>query len=151
MYPMINNYCRCHDQEEADRRLPEFIKVPAVVHFVSVEPMLGPVRMWWVDEDAGAFRGPGVRVSGGMTVDTADYPAEGYDDSQPWIDLVICGGESGPKARPMELAWARALRDDCAKASVAFFMKQMGGKRKPFPPIPEDLMIREFPEGGVSR
>lgn len=40
---------------------------------------------------------------------------------------------------------ARALRDDCAAAGVAMFFKQMGGKRKPFPPIPEDLQIREWP------
>ena len=61
------------------------------------------------------------------------------------IDWVICGGESGPGARPMNPDWARSLRDQCKAGSAAFFMKQMGGKRKPFPPIPDDLMIREFP------
>lgn len=45
------------------------------------------------------------------------------------VQWVIAGGESGPAARPMELAWARALRDQCRKAGVAFFLKQLGGRR----------------------
>lgn len=50
-------------------------------------------------------------------------------------------------ARPMPPDWARDLRDQCKAAGTAFFMKQMGGKRKPFEPIPDDLMIRDFPNG----
>ena len=42
------------------------------------------------------------------------------------IDWVICGGESGPGARPFDLAWARSLRDQCKAAGVLFFMKQAG-------------------------
>lgn len=42
------------------------------------------------------------------------------------IHLVISGGESGPRARPMHPAWARALRDQCAAAGVPFFFKQWG-------------------------
>jgi protein gp37 len=45
------------------------------------------------------------------------------------IDWVIVGGESGPSARPMELAWARAIRDMCQDNKVAFFLKQLGGRR----------------------
>lgn len=43
------------------------------------------------------------------------------------IHWVICGGESGPGARPMAPDWARALRDECAAADVPFFLKQLGG------------------------
>lgn len=42
------------------------------------------------------------------------------------IGWVICGGESGRQARPFDLSWARALRDQCADAGVAFFLKQLG-------------------------
>jgi len=45
------------------------------------------------------------------------------------IDWVIVGGESGPKARPMEKAWVRLIRDQCKAAGVAFFFKQWGGLR----------------------
>ena len=55
-------------------------------------------------------------------------------DITPWLEdgtlhWVIAGGESGPRARPMALEWARDLRDQSMKAEVAFFLKQLGGKR----------------------
>jgi protein gp37 len=46
------------------------------------------------------------------------------------IDWVIVGGESGPRARAMDPAWVRDVRDQCARASVPFFFKQWGGVRK---------------------
>jgi protein gp37 len=45
------------------------------------------------------------------------------------IDWVIVGGESGARARPMLEAWARNVRDQCADHGVAFFLKQLGGRR----------------------
>ncbi len=45
------------------------------------------------------------------------------------LDWVICGGESGHGARPMDENWARDLRDDCARAGVPFMLKQLGGTR----------------------
>lgn len=44
------------------------------------------------------------------------------------IHWVIAGGESGPKCRPMDLAWARGIRDACTAAQVPFFFKQWGGR-----------------------
>lgn len=46
------------------------------------------------------------------------------------IDWVIVGGESGPGARPMELSWVRAIREQCRRAAVPFFFKQWGGPQK---------------------
>jgi protein gp37 len=46
------------------------------------------------------------------------------------VDWVIVGGESGPKARPLDPAWVRDLRDQCVAAAVPFFFKQWGGVRK---------------------
>lgn len=46
------------------------------------------------------------------------------------IDWVIVGGESGPKARPMDEAWVIEIRDQCASANVPFFFKQWGGLNK---------------------
>lgn len=56
-------------------------------------------------------------------------------------DWVICGGESGPHRRPMDLMWARDLRDECADADVPYFFKQIDKVL----PIPDDLMVRQFP------
>lgn len=106
------------DQKRAEERIPELDAIPARVRFLSCEPLLGPVNL-------------------SMRKDRMEMP-----DSIHW---VITGGESGPGCRPFNPDWARSLRDQCQSANVAFFMKQMGGTRKPFPEIPADLMIREFP------
>lgn len=58
-------------------------------------------------------------------------------------DWIICGGESGRNAREMNPQWARDLRDGSTRFDRAFFMKQMTGKK----PIPDDLLIRQFPKG----
>lgn len=58
-------------------------------------------------------------------------------------DWIICGGESGgPKSRPMDLEWARNVRDQCAERHIPFFMKQVRNKGE----IPPDLQLREFPQ-----
>ncbi|MGB6068196.1 MAG: DUF5131 family protein [Desulfomonilaceae bacterium] len=44
------------------------------------------------------------------------------------IHWAIVGGESGPKARPMDLDWARGIRDQCLRSQIPFFFKQVGGK-----------------------
>lgn len=44
------------------------------------------------------------------------------------IDWLICGGESGSHYRPMDLMWARDLRDRCALHGIPFFFKQHGGQ-----------------------
>ena len=64
----------------------------------------------------------------------SDEPLLDSVDLRPWLDdgvlqWVIVGGESGPRARPMELNWARELRDQSTRAGVPFFLKQLGGKR----------------------
>ncbi len=61
-------------------------------------------------------------------------PLLGPVDLTPWLDAgdvqwVITGGESGRAARPMDPDWARSLRDQCERADVPFFLKQLGGRR----------------------
>ena len=53
------------------------------------------------------------------------------------IEWVICGGESGPGARPFNLAWAESLQEQCKAAGVPFFMKQIGSK----PLIPKAMEL----------
>lgn len=63
----------------------------------------------------------------------------GYTQT-PLINWVICGGESGPKARPMHPDWVRGLRDQCVSAGVPFFFKQWGewGPFRDNGPLPEN-------------
>ena len=121
------------DQKRADLRLPLLRLVPAIVRFVSFEPLLGPV-----------------------SVDLAG------------LHWAIIGGESGHRARPFDLDWARSLLVQARVAGCAPFVKQMGDasvwplaegalhslragrvrlKPKGGDPAewPADLRVREFP------
>jgi len=62
----------------------------------------------------------------------------------PRLDLVIVGGESGPHHRPLDLAWVRALREDCRLVGVPWHGKQDAGVR-PGKPLPGDLGDQEMP------
>jgi protein gp37 len=119
------------NQEQADKRIPLLLQVPAAVRFASVEPMLGPVDLtqlarkdelpdwedWTYFDDA--LTGFVANKCGGSIL-------------RPHLNWVICGGESGPKARPMHPQWARDLRDQCQAAGTAFFFKQWGEWVPPF-------------------
>ncbi len=104
------------NQAAADERIPLLLQTPAAVRFVSCEPMLGPVDVskWLRPRSAPHKDGYG-----------GDH-APGFTSDLRVLDWVICGGESGPGARPMHPDWARSLRDQCAAAQVPFFFKQWG-------------------------
>jgi protein gp37 len=76
-------------------RIEHLRTAPASIRFLSVEPLLGPIR--------------DVDLSG--------------------IHWVIAGGETGPGARPLNVEWARQIRDLCAEQEIPFFFKQWGGAR----------------------
>jgi protein gp37 len=121
------------DQEQADRRIPHLLETPAAVRFVSCEPMVGPVGF---DDDwlartcvkCGSMDFHSCKNSGPQCWEASEeYEGDtcGCTEST-GIDWVICGGESGPGARPMNPDWARGLRDECQAAEVPFFFKQWG-------------------------
>lgn len=91
------------DQKTADERIPKLLEIDCAVRFVSCEPLLGPVDLAYT-----CFNG-----------------ADSFG-AMPGIHWVICGGESGPNARPMHPDWARRLRDECQAAGVPFLFKQWG-------------------------
>ena len=130
------------NQDEVDRDAPRLLHLKRAHRIrivgLSIEPMLGPINLRSVAPDDGY----GWNVLAGyihdMGVPTADAGR---------LDWIICGGESGREARPMHPDWARGLRDQCAKAKVAFHLKQItdGGRKLPIAEWPEDLRIQEFP------
>lgn len=107
------------DQKTADERIPLLLDTPAAVRFLSVEPLLGPVDLqnhFGICDDCDAL------------IDEHRYKGEFFSvyHYPPHIHWVIAGGESGPKARPMNPEWVRSIRDQCVDAGVKFFFKQNG-------------------------
>ena len=103
------------NQQEADENIPILLRTPAVGRFISVEPMIAPVRL---------------RTT---CLPTKFWPPlfskrnSGFHDSPGGgIHWVICGGETGPNARPIHPHWIRSLRDQCLVSHLPFFFKQWG-------------------------
>jgi protein gp37 len=126
------------DNEQARRRLSDLLAIPAIVHFVSMEPLLELVELdiRWLDP-----RAPSA------------------------IDWVIVGGESGAAdRRPFDTKWAEAILTRCRRASVPVFVKQLGSHvihegvrlhlkdKKGGDPAewPEGLRVREFPKVRIA-
>jgi protein gp37 len=118
--PFLHNFPRlwlgvsAERQEEADARIPWLLKIPATVRFVSFEPLLGPI------------------ILNRLHATCPEHDFDGGFCSSPCRSLItinwaIIGGESGPGARPFDLAWARSLLAQCRVVGVPAFMKQVGG------------------------
>lgn len=111
------------NKKTADKRIPILLQTPAAKRFVSVEPMLGAVDLTQTPTDSNAI------TLNALTGIPYDWDYEQWipeDDIGSKLDWVICGGETGPGARPLNSSWARSLRDQCIGAGVPFFFKQQG-------------------------
>lgn len=147
------------DQQRADERIPLLLETPAAVRFVSAEPLLGPIDLkryaaWpWFCERCQV-----------VPESNAETHLHCHDEGRVvrrTIDWVIVGGESGPGARPCDVAWIRSIVEQCKTAGVAAFVKQLGSlpvfpqgaqrliDRKGGDPAewPEDLRVREMLAG----
>ncbi len=133
-------------QKTADRDIKRLTSIKAAVRFLSVEPLLEPLRL------------PLGQI---MTGFPQHITREGRAVGAPLtIHQVIVGGESGPKARSMDIRWAMEIVGDCITWGVAPFVKQLGAKPtfggNPYPITdrkgaimsdwPECLRVREFPK-----
>jgi protein gp37 len=107
------------NQKYADFRIPELIKCPAAIRFLSCEPLLAKIDLTRLGGDCSGCTDP--KSEGTHQLGTTQHPA-----CPSLIHWVIIGGESGPKARPAEIAWVRSLIEQCQAANVATFVKQLG-------------------------
>lgn len=144
VFPNVWLGVSAENQQELVRRAWDLLSIPAAVRFLSLEPLLGPVDTEDPELLCGAWRR-------GLTIGR-------------YLDWVIVGGESGPKARPCDVAWIRRVVKQCRDTRTAVFVKQLGAK--PYDSgaaeewtqslgggananpeeWPEDLRVRQFPE-----
>jgi protein gp37 len=124
-YPNVWLLASVEDQDAANARIPHLLNVPAAVHGLSIEPLLGPVNLARIEAPS----------AGGYLLNALAGELRGHD-GQPSrfapkiryapLRWVIVGGESGPFARPMHPDWARFLRNQATSAGIPFFFKQWG-------------------------
>lgn len=114
------------NQKTFDERITYLLDIPAKVHWISAEPLLGKIDLDILGSNYG--------------IDYAEWSQR--------IKWVVVGGESGPNFRPMAIDWARDITSQCRSANVPVFVKQLGGwpdSRHELADFPEDLRIRQFP------
>lgn len=116
------------DQENANARVPVLLTCKAAVHWVSAEPLLGPIDFTRIE--AAPRPDTGAEIS--LDALTGDAWTDRGTAMQvnlraaSRLDLVVVGGESGPQARPMHPDWARQIRDACLAAGTRYHFKQFG-------------------------
>lgn len=108
----------------ADERIPHLLETPAAVRWVSVEPMIGAVDIttWLEWPECTCESGPDAVPWHGV-----GCPRNGRLGN---VDWVVVGGESGPGARPCDVAWVRSIVEQCKAAGTACFVKQLGAKSR---------------------
>lgn len=123
-WPLRNVYLgvSVSTQADADERIPYLLRCQAAFRWVSVEPMLQAVNLsrYWLAGLTPSKRYPFPQLE-------EEYRTRNID----LLDWVVCAAESGPKARPLDLDWARDLRDQCAKGKVPFMLKD----QRTYPPL----------------
>ncbi|MBN1625011.1 MAG: DUF5131 family protein [Deltaproteobacteria bacterium] len=121
------------NQEQADKRIPVLLNIPAAVRFVSIEPMLSEIDLTRIESK---------RHDGCVSLWNVLRK-----NISPNIDWVIAGCESGGNRRPSKIEWFRNLRDQCTNAGVPFFLKQMeiNGKVVSMPELDGEIW-RQWPE-----
>jgi protein gp37 len=137
------------DQKRADERIPVLQATPAAVRFISYEPTLGPLSL---DRFVGLEPGNRWQPCLCAEIDPADRPCLTCESrrslgAQSGLRWLIAGSESGPGARPAELGWYKDVRDQCAAAGIAFFMKQhVAAGKKISLPLLDGRQHAAFPE-----
>jgi protein gp37 len=159
------------DERAARNRVPILLQTEAAVRFLSCEPLLEHISLDMIGgehPDEPGIGGAWNALSGEWWPAWGD-PAKEYREriiGGPKLDFVIIGGESGRKARPFNLDWARSLIQQCWAHQVAPFLKQIGSNawqgsladEKPeyrfltkdskggaIEEWPKDIRVREFP------
>jgi protein gp37 len=146
-YPNVWLGVSVEDQKTANVRVPHLLQIPARIHFVSAEPLLEAVDLTQIiDADLAQLNA----LTGFWRAEGKNEPARNRYGR---LDLVIVGGESGPKARPLDVEWVRSIVKQCHAAGVAVFVKQMGQhwateeRRRYRPTIGQAASLRRDPKG----
>ena len=107
-YPNVWMGISVVNQMEAERDIQKLLRINAVIRWISAEPLLGSINV-----------GPY------LSRDNM-FPLPNFKDPLPGLTWIVCGGESGPGARPCDVEWIRSIISQCKAAGVAVFCKQLG-------------------------
>lgn len=143
------------NQKYADIRTAEILKHEALLHWLSLEPLLGPIDLDLPRCETHDREFVGTGDDGDFCTECAADGWSGELSCGHWLDplnggisWIVAGGESGPAFRTCEVEWFASIAEQCEREGVAFFMKQDCGLRNEQQGrIPDELWARkQFPE-----
>lgn len=118
------------DQARAEERIPDLLSLRAAVRFISAEPLVGPLRLrpqWCAPSAITCTRGGRATVADlAVLAQFGRQLANTTTGGRRYLDWVITGGESGPRAEPSHPDWFRELRDQSVHYGLPFHFKQWG-------------------------
>lgn len=130
-YPNVWLGATVEDQKSAEQRIHHLLWVNAKVHFLSCEPLIGPLDLTgvagWVTDNEGRYPVNWNALTGEAFNEYGDEMPS-FCDLPYSLDWIITGGESGHYFRPADPQWFRDLRDQCGDYGTAFLFKQWEGK-----------------------
>lgn len=137
-YPNVYPGTTICNQAEADEKIPILLQIPAAKRWLSIEPVLEPIRLFRTNpcEHRGCFS-------------HRTHPCEGcgYMGGWPVVDWVVVGCESGPNRRFCKLDWIVEIVEQCQTAGIKVFVKQVsinGKVSHDMSEWPEKLRVREL-------
>jgi protein gp37 len=141
--PNVHLGVTAENQERANERIPLLLQTPAAKRFISIEPMLGPISLNLAtacDLNCNEHQEAWCPGTTGKCICQMD------------LNQVIVGSETGPGKRPMNLDWARDIRDQCQSADVPFFFKKDSDRKrqldgKIWEELPEYSQVRALVAG----
>jgi protein gp37 len=129
--PNVHLGVSVESQEYADERIPLLVQCPAAVHWISAEPLLGPIEL--------RMNMPNERI------------LRWYRPMIEQLDWIVVGGESTHikknPARPCNVQWIRSIVQQCKDANVACFVKQLGSNAF----LEEEATVVAFDDGTAAK
>lgn len=145
------------NQQAADERIPLLLQTPAVVRFLSCEPLLEPINLSRIGGDYfGWNRIDALKGLFYRRTRPTDNGSEWETEAVAQVNWSIVGGESGKNPRACHIDWIRSIVQQCKAAGVPVFCKQVGSvlakelcssdhKGGQMQDWPLDIQVRELP------
>ena len=136
------------DQKTVDERIPSLLQTPAAVRWISVEPLLEHIELRDGYKSIGAICSS--CTGEGHYHDNFNTPCPECKQTGKHtpIDWVVVGCESGPKKRECKIEWVEDIVNQCKRAKIPVFVKQIqinGKVERDIDNFPKGLQVREYP------
>ena len=127
-YPNVHLGTSASTQADLDRNVPELLRCPAALRWLSLEPLIEEVDLaLWIgglkeNFDVARFDMEPHCARCGECLDEDHECPPGFGPRPDW---VVVGCESGPGRRECKIPWVKSIVNQCDDAGVPCYVKQL--------------------------